>query len=160
MATKADFNALEWQTVVEGPAIGGLIVLASQKGGTIRESMAMAKVYAEAKRERAGDDLLAEIVSQAPQVDAREFDSVEKLRTEGVERIRNAVALVESKGGAEDAEAYREFSIRVAERAAEADKSGGFLGIGGERVSDSERAALEQVASALGTTYSPPAAQG
>lgn len=160
MATKADFNALEWQTVVEGPAIGGLIVLASQKGGTIRESMAMAKVYAEAKRERAGDDLLGEIVSQAPQVDAREFDSVEKLRTEGVERIRNAVALVESKGGAEDAEAYREFSIRVAERAAEADKSGGFLGIGGERVSDSERAALEQVASALGTTYSPPAAQG
>ncbi len=40
--------------------------------------------------------------------------------------------------------------LTVAERAAERTKSGGVLGIGGERVSDAERAALDELAAALG----------
>ena len=42
MTTKAEFNAEEWQNVAEGPALGGLIVIAAQRGGTIRESVQMA----------------------------------------------------------------------------------------------------------------------
>jgi len=40
--------------------------------------------------------------------------------------------------------------IEVAEHAAEATKSGGFLGIGGTRISQEESVALDQVASTLG----------
>jgi hypothetical protein len=150
MTIKADFNAEEWDTLVQGPALAGLIVVAAQRGGTIRESLAMAKVYAEAQREHHGNGLLGEIASQAPRIDAGEFSGADDLRTGGLARIGNAVALLESKGTPEEVEAYKRFTITVAERAAEADKSGGVLGIGGERVSDSEREALREIAATLG----------
>ena len=53
MTTKAEFNAEEWSKITEGPALAGLIVIASQRGGTIRESLAMAKVYRRRRRSRA-----------------------------------------------------------------------------------------------------------
>ncbi len=155
MATKADFNAEEWQQVAEGPAIAGLVVIAAQRGGTIRESIQMAKVYTEARKDHGDSDLLGELVATPPQLDAKQFNSAEELRTEGLQRIRDAVALLESKASAEDVEAYRKFSLAVAQRAAEAHKSGGFLGIGGEAVSNDEAKALDQVAEALGTTRTP-----
>ena len=59
--------------------------------------------------------------------------------------------LLERQASPEELAAYREFAITVAQRAAEADKSGGFLGVGGERVTDAESAALAEIAAALGT---------
>lgn len=150
MATKADFDAFEWQTVVEGPALAGLIVIAAQRGGTIRESVAMAKAYAEAEKAHGGHDLLGTIASKAPQLDPREFSSLEELNAEGADRIRNAVATLEGKATPDELDAYRQFTLTVATRAAEADKSGGFLGVGGERISDAERAALDRIREALG----------
>ncbi len=150
MTTKAEFDAQEWQTVTEGPALAGLIVIASQKGGTIRESVAMAKVYAEAAKAHEGTDLLGEIAAKPPQIGSKEFTSPQDLRVQGLERIASGVAILEQKATAEEVEAYKQFCITVAERAAEADKSGGFLGVGGERVTDSESAALDELASTLG----------
>jgi hypothetical protein len=45
--------------------------------------------------------------------------------------------------------------VTVATRAAEADKSGGVLGVGGERVSDAERGALDRIREALGIAADP-----
>ena len=50
MTKKADFNAEEWETVVEAPVFAGLLVIASDRGGTIRESLAMGRVYQEARQ--------------------------------------------------------------------------------------------------------------
>jgi hypothetical protein len=152
MTTKADFNGQEWQQVAEAPALAGLIVATAQRGGTLRESLAMGKAYAEAKQKHGeGSELLGDIVAGPPQVEPRQFTSAEDLRTQGIERLRSAVALVESKATPDEAESYKRFAITVAQRAAEADKSGGVLGIGGERVSDAERTALAEIAEALGT---------
>jgi hypothetical protein len=153
MASKADFNAEEWDTITQAPALAGLRVIAAQRGGTIRESMQVAKVYTEARKEHGGD-LIGEIVKSAPAIDRSQFSSREDLVAQTPERIRAAVDLLESKSP-DEVDAYRQFALTVAQRAAEADKSGGVLGVGGERVSDSERAALAEVAEALGTT--PPA---
>jgi hypothetical protein len=151
MTTKAEFNAEEWAQIVEAPAIGGLIVVTSQRGGTIRETVEMAKVYKEAREQHAGTDLLGEIVTSPPAADPRQFESQGQLRSEGLQRIRDSVALLESKASTEDVEAYRRFALTVAERVAERTKSGGVLGIGGESVSEDESAALDEIAAALGT---------
>ena len=150
MTTKAEFNAEEWERVLQGPAIAGLMVVSAQRGGTIREGMEMAKVYKEAREQHAGGDLLGEIVSSPPTLDSRQFESAEQLRSEGAQRIRDSVALLEVKASPEEVDAYKRFVLSVAERAAERTKSGGVLGIGGERVSDAERAALDELAAALG----------
>jgi hypothetical protein len=158
MASKEDFNAVEWDSVVNAPAIAGLTVVAAQRGGTVREGLAMAKAYAEAAKQHGSSDLVGAIVSSRPDLAPREFSSVDDLNTQGVERIRNAVELLESKGASpEEVEAYKQFTITVAQRAAEADKSGGVLGIGGERVSEAEQAALDRIREALGVAAEPPA---
>ena len=157
MTTKAEFNAEEWSKITEGPALAGLIVIASQRGGTIRESLAMAKVYRETQEKTQGSgDLISELVQSAPNLNARQFSSKEDMHTQGLQRIRDAVALVDAKATPEELDEYRSFTMAVAQHAAEADKSGGFLGIGGERISGNEQSALNEIADALGTEAPPP----
>jgi hypothetical protein len=152
MTQKSDFNAEEWSTVLEGPATAGLIVVAAQRGGTIREAMAMAKTYAHVAQEHETNDLIREIASARPEVDPKRYKSAEELREQGLQRVREAVSLIEQKGTPEEAEAYKRFTLTVADHAAHADKTGGFLGVGGREVSDSEEAALKELEETLGVT--------
>jgi hypothetical protein len=149
MTTKADFDAPEWEAVIEGPAIAGLIVVTAQRGGSIREALAIGKEYVEEAREHRGE-LIGEIAEKPPRLSHKEFSSPEALHTEGLQRISNAVEILKAKATPDEVDAYGRFVLAVAERAAAADKSGGTLGIGGVEVSDAENAALDEIAAALG----------
>lgn len=151
MTAKSEFNADEWSQVLEGPPLAGLIVLSAQKGGSLRESIQMGKAYTEAREQHGGPELLDAILASAPEVDPAGYDSVEDLRGRGLQRLRDAVALLEQKAEPAEVDAYRSFVLDLAQRVAAAHKSGGVLGIGGERVSDAERAAIAALAAALGT---------
>ncbi len=158
MTKKADFNAEEWAQVLEGPPLAAIAVITAQRGGTIRESVSMAKGYAEAREEHSGNELLDEILAAQPAVEPPKASSPEELRTHVDEHLRGAVAVLEEKATPEEVAGYKAFAISLAQRVAEAHKSGGVLGIGGEQVSDSEREAIEHVAAALGVD--PPPATG
>ena len=67
-----------------------------------------------------------------------------------LDNIRNAVQLVEEKAGAEAAAEYKQLILESAQKAAEASKEGGFLGIGGTLVSGKESQALAQIKAAVG----------
>jgi hypothetical protein len=151
MSAKADFNAEEWTQVIEGPPLAGLLVIAAHRGGSIRESISLAKVYTEARGQQGESELLDEIVAEQPQLDPKRFGSAEELRAQGPEAVREAVALVEAKGGPEDAAAYREFILRLAETTARSHKEGGFLGIGGQEISAQEQAVLDALHAAVGS---------
>lgn len=164
MTTKADFNAEEWAQVQQAPAIAGLLVIAADRGGTIRESVSMGRAYSEARREHGRGDLLGELVSAAPQLDAKQFSSADDLSTRAPQLLSEAVATVEGKGAsAAEVEDFKRFCLSVAEHAATATKSGGVLGIGGKRISEAESAALDRIASTLAierTTTGPAPAEG
>lgn len=147
MTTKSEFNAEEWDRVAQAPALAALAVMLADRGGAIRESIAVGKAYAEARRD-SGDGLLDAIVASAPQLDPASVGAPEQLP----ERINEAVAIVEEKATPEEGEEYRRFILRVADVVAHAHKEGGVLGIGGKEVSAEEQAALDQLAGALATT--------
>jgi hypothetical protein len=155
MTKKADFNAEEWSLLLEAPPIAGMIVAVAERGGMIRESMSMARAYAEARQRQDGSELLEEIVAAQPQVDPQRFQSVEQLRSAGLKRIREATELVESKATNEEAEGYKRFIVALADTVAHAKKEGGVLGIGGKQMSEQERAAIEEIASTVGTEAPP-----
>ena len=150
MTTKADFNGEEWGKIAEAPALAGLIVIASQRGGTVRETIAMAKVYAETQKSHPSGDLVGDLVAAAPSLDAKQFSSREDMRTRGLTKITEAVDLVKAKATPGELEDYRKFAMTIAEHVAERDKSGGFLGIGGERIDADEAKFRADLASALG----------
>ena len=149
MATKADFNADEWTTVVEGPLLAGMRVVAADRGGTIRESLAIGRVYNEARQNQGESELLDDLVASPPAIDPRRLKEGGDISALASEGVRAAVELVREKGSPEDAEAYKSFVLRVGQTAAEAHKEGGFVGIGGKQISDSERAALDEVEALL-----------
>src|SRR4051794_35336966 len=128
MTEKAEFNAEEWSTILEGPATAGLIVVSAEKGGSIREAIGIAKAYAAAAKETEGPGLLKEIVSAKPEVDRERYKTAEALRTEGIEAVQEAVQVLEGKAQPDEVEAYKRFILKVAETAARAHKEGGFLG--------------------------------
>lgn len=130
--------------MVEGPPSAGLIVSTAQHGGTFRESFSIVKAYAEARKQHGESELLDEIVSAKPKVDRGSRGSVEELKAHHLKRLRDAVALVESKATPDELEAYKRFVIDLAERVASAKEEGD------EPVSEAERAAIEEIAATLG----------
>jgi hypothetical protein len=151
MTGKADFNEEEWKLLREAPTSAGMLVIASDRGGSIRESFSMAKAYTDARKEHGASQLLDDIVSEKPEVDRTRFGSEEELRDNLLQHIRDAVALLQQKATPEEVDEYRRFLMTVANRVAEARKEG-FMGMSGERVSDEERQAIADVAEAAGAT--------
>jgi hypothetical protein len=154
MTKKAEFNAEEWAKVVEGPMLAGLRVVTADRGGTIRESIAMGKAYAHARKQQGESELLDELVTQPPAIDAKRFQSGGDVAPLVDAGLREAVRLVEQKASPEEVESYRRFVIAVAEAAAGAHREGGFLGIGGKHVSEAEQAALDEIAASLASSPS------
>ncbi len=151
MTGKAAFNGEEWELVLSAPPSAGVIVATAQRGGTFRESFSIAKAYTEARQRHGDSELLDEIVSVKPEMDLKHYHSPEELERDLLQRLRDAVALVEQKATPEEAESYKRFIVDLAERVAEAHKEG-FLGLSGERVSEAEREALEKIKEAAGAT--------
>jgi hypothetical protein len=156
MTKKAEFNAEEWSVVVQRPVLAGMRVITADRGGTIRESLAMGRVYAAAREKHGESELLDELVASPPSIDRGQAEGAggdfAALAAEG---IRNAMGILEGKATPEEVDAYKKFVMSVAQAAASAHKEGGFLGIGGTEVSEAEDKALDEISLTLGA---PPSA--
>ncbi len=144
MTGRADFTEEEWELVLEGPPSAGMIVVTEQRGGSFRESIAMAQAYLEARRQHGESELLDEIVAAKPERDHMRYHSVEELKQHGQQHLRDAVELLERKATSEEVEDYRRFVLTLADKVAKAHREGG------EMVSDAERAAIEEISASLG----------
>jgi hypothetical protein len=148
MTTKSEFNAEEWERIAQAPALAALTVMIADRGGAIRESVALGKAYAEARRD-GGSELIEQLVASPPHVDPGSLGDPAQVRTQLPDRIDDAVRLVEQKATPEEADEYRRFILRVADVVAHAAKEGGVLGIGGKAVSEQEQAVLDELAAKL-----------
>jgi hypothetical protein len=141
MTAKADFTTEEWELVREGPPTAGLVALSAEKGGSFRETWALAKFYAEARKQHGESELLDALVAEKP--DVKRYSSSEELESKGLGRLTDAVTLLEQKATVGEVAGYRKFVMDVAEQVAEAHKEGG------QQVSEGERAAIEKIAASL-----------
>ena len=144
MTGKADFTPEEWELVLEGPTGAGMVVIAAQRGGTLRETFSMAKAYTEARQQHGESQLLDELVSAKPKMDRTRHRSPEELKDHALGELRDAVALLQQKATSQEVEEYRGFVLGRAERVAAAHREGG------EAVSEAERSGIEEFAEALG----------
>jgi hypothetical protein len=148
MTTKADFTEEEWKTVLEAPPAAGLMVAAAQRGGSFRESFGIAKAYTEARKQHGDSALLDEIAATKPAMDHTRHHSLDELRAASLKHLTDAVAILETKANPDEVEQYKKFVVSLAERVAAAHREG-FLGLSGERVSDAETAAINEIKTTL-----------
>ncbi|HEV7898142.1 MAG TPA: hypothetical protein VGP31_09900 [Planosporangium sp.] len=66
-----------------------------------------------------------------------------------MDRARSAANLLTAKAGPGEAAAYRHWLVSIADQVVNAAKSGGFLGIGGSWVSESERRFVSELSAVL-----------
>jgi len=147
MTTKSDFSEEEWHLVLEAPPSAGLIVVTAQRGGSIRETIAIAKAYVEARKQHGESELLDEIVAAKPERDHTHYHSPEELKQQGLQHLRDAVALLERKASPAEVEEYRKFIVNLADKVAAAHREHG------KDVSEAESGAIADITAALQPTH-------
>jgi hypothetical protein len=121
------------------------MVITAQRGGTLRETLALTKSYAEARKQHGQSELLDEIVSAKPALDHTRYHSAEELKEAGLQHLHAAAAVLEQKATADEVDAYKRFVLDLASRVANAHREHGTS------VSDAEQAALDEITAALAT---------
>lgn len=143
MTSKADFTPEEWHLILEAPPSAGMIVVTAQRGGSFRETIAMAKAYAETRQQHGKSELLDDIVAAKPERDHTHYHSFDELKQQGLQHLRDSVTLLKAKATPEEIEEYRRFIVSLAQKVAAAHREHG------QDVSDAERAAIDDITKAL-----------
>ncbi len=162
MATKSDFTADEWKTLLESPLLAGFAISAADPSGffgTIKEGWAEAKELA-AARTGASDELIKAVAEDLLTTEGRAAarEGVKTVTTgaklseftgKALAELKRAAAILDAKAPA-DAVAFKTWLGHISQLVAEASAEGGFLGFGGVQVSDAEKATLAEIHGVLG----------
>lgn len=164
MAKQDAFTTDEWAQLRLTPSlVAGGVAAAEPSGlfGSVKEASAGMQGMIGSLKEAANLELLAAMAADRsipgmpdPKTllgEGSREQQMQNFRQAVLDRVKSAIDLVGRKASPAETEAYRRMLVTVAERAAEAAKEGGFLGIGGVRVSDNERAFIDAVKRAVGT---------
>jgi hypothetical protein len=155
MSTQSDYTPEEWKTICAAPVMAGMLVSTSDLSGPIglaKESIAIGKALME-PASSASNELIKAIsesikarggMPEMPDLSSHSSAIAKAL----IAGCRDAAEVVLRKSPMEAGE-YKGWLVSVATRTANASKEGGFLGIGGTLVSESETSAVSELASAL-----------
>jgi hypothetical protein len=160
MAAKTDFTPDEWKVLLESVMMAGIAVTAADPSGlwgTLKESFASARTMASGKV--GSSDLIKALVSDFETSQGRSIardglreqlkgSKAADITAKSVEALRQAATLLDAKAP-QDAPAVKAWLREISHNVAEASKEGGFLGFGGVKVSDAEKATLTQIDAAL-----------
>jgi hypothetical protein len=156
MSTKNDYNAEEWKAITSAPVAAGLfITLADASGpvGIAKEAMAVGRAITDAAQGQT-PEIVKAIATSVKNSGRPETPDLPKMasRAESKEAltsaIKTAVDAVERHSPGE-VQAYKMWLTNIAKKVAEASKEGGFLGMGGTLVSQSEEEALNELKAVL-----------
>jgi hypothetical protein len=158
MTTKSDFTPDEWSRIVRAPFVAGMAISLADPGGPVEATKETMATLRSATNPPGDDQLLAEVALEVHAMVQQRNSPLGGWRptAEGapwgeqvLEELRTVRALVDAKAAPDEAAAFGRWLMRSAQEAADAAKEGGFLGFGGQQVSEREEAMLEQVRQAV-----------
>lgn len=155
MATKASFTPDEWTTIVRSPLMAGMAVVFTSGTGPLQAVLEMSVVAKALATDggHTGNGLIqalhAAVKSGERPAQMAKPASIEQARSQALEQLQRTGVLVDQKAP-EDAAEFKAWLSGISMKVAEAAKEGSFLGFGGTQVTDEERAAVADVARALG----------
>lgn len=162
MADKTTFTPDEWKILLESVMAPGLAITSAEPSGLwglLKESFASGTLLAKAKTDTGANPLVKAVVNDFATSEGASIarDSLkQKLTGKKPEEIKAACleilgqldSVLSSKAPG-DAAPFKNWLREISEHVAEASKEGGFLGFGGVAVSETEKATLAEISSAL-----------
>jgi hypothetical protein len=163
MAGKTDFTPHEWKTLLESVMMAGIAVTAADPSGlwgTLKESMASARAVQDAKHDASATELIKAVAGEFETSEGRATardglraqlsgKRAAEIVAKSLEVLKQAAAILDAKAPG-DAASFKAWLQHVSQAVAEAATEGGFMGFGGVRVSDAEKATLAHIAASLG----------
>ena len=165
MANKQNFSPDEWSKILQSTMLAGIAITAAEPSGlwgALKEAFASSSALAAAKSNTSSSELIKAVVSDFETKEGR-ASIQEALRqhlagakpADAVQRslanLREVSAILDAKAP-QDAAGFKTWLRAISQNVAEASSEGGFLGIGGVKVSEAEKATLAEISKALGTT--------
>ncbi len=162
MANKQSFTPDEWLQIRESVMLAGIAVSASDPSGlwgTIKEALANSAKLRAAKHDERSNELIKATLADLETSEGRsEVQNALRARfaeaapADCVHRslasLKSVSAILEAKAP-DDAKGFKAWLCSLSEAVADAATEGSFLGMGGKRVSEAERATLADIASSL-----------
>jgi hypothetical protein len=165
MANKHNFKPDEWTKILQSTMLAGMAVTAAEPSGlwgALKEAFASSSALAAAKTNPGSSELIRAVVADFETKEGRSAVQ-EALRkhlagankpADAVQRslanLKEVSAILDAKAP-QDAVGFKEWLQTIGQNVAEAASEGGFLGIGGVKVSNAEKATLDDISKALGT---------
>jgi len=158
MSVKDNFTPQEWKSLLRAPMLAGYAVAGaapSKQEDFVREMAAVADGIGEGEGRAAKDSLLGMVVADIiANAEDEQRSQTEKLSTEDVrdralDTCRTVADMLEAKVSPGEAYEYKRWVLVVAERVAGAAKEGGLFGLGGEQISGSEVATINDIGEAI-----------
>jgi len=157
VTVKGDFSEDEWTRVVRAPFVAWLAISRADPGGPIAAAKESMPRVRSASNPPSREQLLAEValdLQAQTQAKHNPLKGYKPTRTPApgeqvLAELREVQGIVAARATAEETAAFAQWLIVTAQAAADAAKEGGFLGFGGEQVSDREKAMLDQVRAAV-----------
>lgn len=159
MTTKTDFSGEEWKQLLQAPGAAGIYIMMADPNfviGSMKEAFAVSSSIISKGKEKNSEllsTLLAEFKEREMAREAQlkfEKKNLESVKKTAFDALKKAAALLDAKAAPEEASEIKSWLYDVSVKAANAAKEGGFLGFGGTKVSDKEKAALQEIADILG----------
>jgi hypothetical protein len=151
-ALRQMFDEAEWLKVRNAPLTALYHVATASPSGPVgltKEFTAAADAVAEATQSASAESLVGTAFATGlAQDDLMQLAKAHPEPRVLLSDLHDSITIVARKSP-HDAQSYRDMVLSSARRAAEATKEGGFLGIGGTRVSEAEQRALDDIQRAL-----------
>lgn len=161
MSTRADYTDEDWNRLGRAPLVAALAISIADPGGPIevlKESGAALRTIAEAAEAGSYGAFVAAVAKDvAAKAQHRQNPlggfkpTGPEARQQVLDELRRVEALLVAKADDDEADEFREFLRVSAQRSAMAAREGGFLGIGGELVSQREQDMLGELGEIFGT---------
>ena len=157
------FSPEDWALLRSAPLLSGLLITLSDLRtgpfGILKEGFAPSQAIIEAG-DSAANPVVGAIVANIKEMAKKgerlqpPFDvsgkTPEQLKVVVSDLLKKIPAVLEGKVPADQAEGFKSWLVAIAGKVANAGREGGFFGIGGERVSAAETAAIQDLGSLLG----------
>lgn len=164
MANKQSFTPAEWTKVLESMVLAGMAVSAADPSGlwgTLKEAFVSRSAMGASNLGTRPNELVKAAIADFETREVRSVveDALHKriagakpaeIVQRALDNLREVSTILDAKAP-DDAAAFKDFLRGISQKVAEASLEGGFLGLGGVRVSDAEKATLGDIAKALGT---------
>ena len=163
MATKTDFSPEEWKLLLESPMMTSMAVTAAEPSGLwgmLKESFASATDLAKAASDAGANSLVKAVATDFTTSEGRSTarddlkaklagSKAADIKVKSIDALKQVSALLDTKAPG-DAVAFKSWLRQISENVAEAAEEGGFMGFGGVKVSEAEKATLADISRALG----------